>query len=108
MVDFESDYVPESNFSAAAIHHSSDEIDLTATPADAVKKRRRTASWKIGANGPMIVADDDEERTPLEKSGYLSHNMKSRKDVTPRKTDCDNHTSNSNSHDHPLDNEVDA
>lgn len=108
MVVFESDCAPKSDFSAAANHHSSDKIDLTATPADAVKKRRRTASWKIGANGPMIVVDD-EERTPLEKSGHLSHNMKKpRKDVTPRKADCDNRTSNSSSHDHLLENQVDA
>ncbi|GAA0144293.1 hypothetical protein LIER_04781 [Lithospermum erythrorhizon] len=30
------------------------------TPADTVKKRRRTASWTIGANGPTVVAVADE------------------------------------------------
>ncbi|CAN1764429.1 hypothetical protein LINPERHAP1_LOCUS9247 [Linum perenne] len=34
-------------------------FDLTSTPADTVKKRRRTASWKIGANGQMIVSGND-------------------------------------------------
>ncbi|XP_057968829.1 uncharacterized protein LOC131158175 [Malania oleifera] len=35
-------------------------IDVTSTPADTVKKRRRTASWQIGANGPTIVAVTDD------------------------------------------------
>lgn len=107
-VDFDSDHVPGSSFSAVAIHQCSDEIDLSATPADAVKKRRRTASWKIGANGPMIVADDDGERSSWEKSNHLSHNTKLRQDFTPRNTDHDNHTSISSFRDHPLDKEVES
>lgn len=41
--------------------HRSTEIDMGATPADSVKKRRRTASWKIGVNGPTIVSVPDDE-----------------------------------------------
>ncbi|XP_015581847.1 uncharacterized protein LOC107262168 [Ricinus communis] len=37
--------------------HSPVTNDTSGTPADTVKKRRRTASWKIGANGPTIVSD---------------------------------------------------
>ncbi|KAJ4849948.1 hypothetical protein Tsubulata_004838 [Turnera subulata] len=36
-------------------------FDMNSTPADTVKKRRRTASWKIGANGPTIVAGADTD-----------------------------------------------
>ncbi|KAL8136072.1 hypothetical protein AgCh_010608 [Apium graveolens] len=100
--------VPESNTSAVGIHHSSDEIDLSATPADAVKKRRRTALWKIGANGPMIVADDDGDGSSWEKSNHLNHNGKRGRHVTPRNSDGDNHTLSSGFHDHPLDKEVES
>ncbi|KAG5564320.1 hypothetical protein RHGRI_000503 [Rhododendron griersonianum] len=41
--------------------HRSTEIDMGATPADSVKKRRRTASWIIGVNGPTIVSVPDDE-----------------------------------------------
>ncbi|OMO73183.1 Phox/Bem1p [Corchorus capsularis] len=43
--------------------HSPDTIDMSASPADTVKKRRRTASWRSGANGLTIVtvADNLEE-----------------------------------------------
>ncbi|XP_022728814.1 uncharacterized protein LOC111284411 [Durio zibethinus] len=48
---------------ADATAHSTDTIDMSASPADTVKKRRRTASWKSGANGLTIVtvADNLEE-----------------------------------------------
>ncbi|CAI0542687.1 unnamed protein product [Linum tenue] len=36
-------------------------FDLAATPADTVKKRRRTASWKIGANGRMTIGSSANE-----------------------------------------------
>nr|POF10071.1 hypothetical protein CFP56_15709 [Quercus suber] len=42
-----------------ATAHDPTIIDMCSTPADTVKKRRRTASWKIGANGPAIVAVTD-------------------------------------------------
>ncbi|KAG5564297.1 hypothetical protein RHGRI_000483 [Rhododendron griersonianum] len=41
--------------------HRSTEIDMGVTPADSVKKRRRTTSWKIGVNGPTIVSVPDDE-----------------------------------------------
>lgn len=44
-------------------------MDMNCTPADTVKKRRRTASWKIGANGPTIVAIPDNI---MEKRKYGS------------------------------------
>lgn len=42
-------------------------MDMTCTPADTVKKRRRTPSWKIGANGPTIVSVTDNvgEKIPV-------------------------------------------
>ncbi|KAH7853665.1 hypothetical protein Vadar_005234 [Vaccinium darrowii] len=48
-------------FSAKGSANSSMEIDKSVSPADTVKKRRRTASWKIGANGPTIVSVPDDE-----------------------------------------------
>ncbi|CAI0388837.1 unnamed protein product [Linum tenue] len=36
-------------------------FDLAATPADTVKKRRRTASWKIGTNGRMTIGSSANE-----------------------------------------------
>ncbi|KAJ6355145.1 hypothetical protein OIU77_005690 [Salix suchowensis] len=38
-------------------------------PADTVKKRRRTASWKIGANGPSIVLDDENCESNSDSNG---------------------------------------
>lgn len=41
------------------------EVDFSATPADTVKKRRRTASWKTGANGSIEIGsilDGTEEK----------------------------------------------
>ncbi|PSS36124.1 Protein FAR1-RELATED SEQUENCE like [Actinidia chinensis var. chinensis] len=45
------------------------QIGKIASPADSVKKRRRTASWKIGVNGPTIVAfsDDDGDKRSRKK-----------------------------------------
>ncbi|KAJ8767981.1 hypothetical protein K2173_020921 [Erythroxylum novogranatense] len=37
-------------------------FDMSDTPADTVKKRRRTASWKMGANGPIVVSIADDSR----------------------------------------------
>ncbi|KAF2310574.1 hypothetical protein GH714_014619 [Hevea brasiliensis] len=42
-----------------ATAYSSVILDMSATPADNVKKRRRTASWKVGAGGLAIVAVAD-------------------------------------------------
>ncbi|XP_035550811.1 uncharacterized protein LOC108980944 isoform X2 [Juglans regia] len=38
-----------------ATAHDPNIIDMSSTPADTVKKRRRTASWKVSANRPAIV-----------------------------------------------------
>ena len=43
-----------------ATAHSSAISDIASMPADTVKKRRRTASWKFGANGPTIVSVTDD------------------------------------------------
>ncbi|KDP30225.1 hypothetical protein JCGZ_17007 [Jatropha curcas] len=53
-------HIPSAASVGDAIAHSSDILDMSATPADTVKKRRRTASWKIGANGPIIVSIADK------------------------------------------------
>ncbi|XP_061991322.1 uncharacterized protein LOC133709558 [Rosa rugosa] len=45
---------------AGASVHSLDIIDMDCTPADTVKKRRRTAAWKIGPDGPTIVSVKDD------------------------------------------------
>ncbi|KAL4318923.1 hypothetical protein GQ457_18G003740 [Hibiscus cannabinus] len=56
---------------ADATDCSTDTIDMSASPADTVKKRRRTASWRSGANGLTIAtaADDleDTRKTPSRK-----------------------------------------
>ncbi|KAK6153290.1 hypothetical protein DH2020_012929 [Rehmannia glutinosa] len=46
------------------------DLDVSGSPADTVKKRRRTASWMIGAHGPTIVAvsDNDGERRRRKKN----------------------------------------
>lgn len=36
-------------------------LDMNGSPADTVKKRRRTASWIIGVHGPTIVAVSDND-----------------------------------------------
>ncbi|XP_022749618.1 uncharacterized protein LOC111299020 isoform X2 [Durio zibethinus] len=48
---------------ADATARSTDTIDMSASPADTVKKRRRTASWKSGANvlTNVTVADNLKE-----------------------------------------------
>ncbi|KAK2997920.1 hypothetical protein RJ639_024811 [Escallonia herrerae] len=58
--DEDSDYISRSAVASRTKRKNTTEIDLCATPADTVKKRRRTASWKIGANGPTIVAVTDD------------------------------------------------
>ncbi|KAA8535178.1 hypothetical protein F0562_030181 [Nyssa sinensis] len=61
---------PHSPVAADPIAYNPIDIDMSATPADTVKKRRRTASWKIGANGPTIVtiADDTGEKRSRRKT----------------------------------------
>ncbi|KAK4774182.1 hypothetical protein SAY87_029201 [Trapa incisa] len=49
-----------------------EEIDLTATPADTVKKRRRTASWRTGDDGIITIGsilDDGTETTEIKPRG---------------------------------------
>lgn len=105
--DYDSDYVPNSGAAAVSIPHSTTEPDLTATPADTVKKRRRTASWKIGANGPTIVAvaDDVGERRSRKKSSSQSHTAELKRDIILRKAYFDNPYPIS-SYDAPLDKAV--
>lgn len=61
-----------------ATAHGSVILDITSTPADTVKKRRRTASWKFGANGPTIVSVTDDvggkKRTASRKKNSRSQN----------------------------------
>ncbi|GFY80826.1 hypothetical protein Acr_01g0006350 [Actinidia rufa] len=46
------------------------QIGKIASPADSVKKRRRTASWKIGVNGPTIVAFSDDNGDKRSRKKY--------------------------------------
>ncbi|XP_024968723.1 uncharacterized protein LOC112508172 isoform X2 [Cynara cardunculus var. scolymus] len=59
--DSGSDYAPRTRSSAhSSKRNSQSEIDVDASPADTVKKRRRTPSWRFGANGrPTIVSFPD-------------------------------------------------
>ncbi|KAK6941719.1 MULE transposase domain [Dillenia turbinata] len=64
------------------------EMDMNATPADTVKKRRRTASWKVRANRPTIVAVtdivEDKAQTPPRKKS-TSTPVSAVEDVEPKK-----------------------
>uniref|UniRef100_A0A2P2MXP3 SWIM-type domain-containing protein n=1 Tax=Rhizophora mucronata TaxID=61149 RepID=A0A2P2MXP3_RHIMU len=44
-------------------------FDVSDTPADTVKKRRRTASWTFGANGPTIVPVTDDIEVKDKRKG---------------------------------------
>lgn len=59
--DSSGDWPSPVTFSAKGTADSSMEIDRSVSPADTVKKRRRTAAWKIGANGPTIFSVPDDE-----------------------------------------------
>ncbi|KAL8189573.1 hypothetical protein R6Q57_029139 [Mikania cordata] len=51
------DYVPSRNAKRKK-PNSQNETEASTSPADDVKKRRRTPTWKVGANGrPTIVSD---------------------------------------------------
>lgn len=68
--DYDSDYAPRRVVAADVSAYSPANFDAGSTPADTVKKRRRTASWKVSAKGPVIAsdADDMQERKPRKKS----------------------------------------
>ncbi|KAL3529619.1 hypothetical protein ACH5RR_008941 [Cinchona calisaya] len=69
--DYDSDYAPRRHVVAAdASVCNLVNFDASSTPADTVKKRRRTASGKVGAEDPVIVldADDKRERRSRKKS----------------------------------------
>ncbi|KAF2317120.1 hypothetical protein GH714_011951 [Hevea brasiliensis] len=57
--------------------HLSVTLDMNATPADTVKKRRRTASWKVGASDPAIVAVTDKvketRKSASRKKSFRNH-----------------------------------
>lgn len=48
---------------ADATPHDPNVIDISSTPADTVKKRRRSASWNIGSNSPVSLTDHIEEKS---------------------------------------------
>lgn len=70
--DYDSDYAPHRVVAAGVSAHSPITInfDVGSTPADTVKKRRRTASWKVGTKGPVIGSDADntQEKRARKKS----------------------------------------
>ncbi|XP_057460005.1 uncharacterized protein LOC130750422 isoform X3 [Actinidia eriantha] len=77
-----------------ATSRSSTKINLGATPADSVKKRRRTASWKLGVNGPTIVVvpDDAEEKRSRKndsRSLVICGDLKKNKEIVRRKDGFD-------------------
>lgn len=58
--DRDSDYMPQLG-AMSDVDQSPVGLDMSGSPADTVKKRRRTASWMIGAHGPMIVAVSEND-----------------------------------------------
>ncbi|KAK9053940.1 hypothetical protein SSX86_025015 [Deinandra increscens subsp. villosa] len=55
--DCSSDYVP-SRYAKSKTTNNKNETAVNASPADSVKKRRRTPSWKLGADGrPTILSN---------------------------------------------------
>ncbi|XP_057812344.1 uncharacterized protein LOC131026495 [Salvia miltiorrhiza] len=67
--DHDCDYQPQLGVNSD-IRQSPVGLDMSGSPADTVKKRRRTASWMIGAHGPTIVAvsDNDVNRRKRKKN----------------------------------------
>ncbi|XP_062148624.1 uncharacterized protein LOC133857384 isoform X2 [Alnus glutinosa] len=75
-----------------ATPHDPNIIDMTSTPADTVKKRRRTASWKIGANGPATATNyvGEKRKTTSRKRNIQNRNaatavddLKQKQDISP-------------------------
>ncbi|KAK9078813.1 hypothetical protein SSX86_002871 [Deinandra increscens subsp. villosa] len=57
--DCTSDNVTGRNAKRKKINNQNETEEVNTSPADSVKKRRRTPTWKVGANGrPTIVSDD--------------------------------------------------
>lgn len=67
--DRDSDYKSQLG-AKSGVDQSPVRLDMSGSPADTVKKRRRTASWMIGAHGPTIVAvsENDEDRRKRKKN----------------------------------------
>ncbi|KAF3967267.1 hypothetical protein CMV_008731 [Castanea mollissima] len=97
-----------------ATAHDPTIIDMCSTPADTVKKRRRTASWKIGANGPAIVAVTDyvEEKrkiTSRKKNiqnlsiAIVADDLKQQGDIVPCEDDSNSSLFLASSNDVPPD-----
>ncbi|KAK4375806.1 hypothetical protein RND71_006483 [Anisodus tanguticus] len=57
----------DSDYSPRSRAQSPISFDYDATPADTVKKRRRTASLKIGANGPTIIVTDNDSKEKISR-----------------------------------------
>ncbi|KAL8547842.1 hypothetical protein ACS0TY_007245 [Phlomoides rotata] len=80
------------------VGQSPEVLDMSGSPADTVKKRRRTASWTIGANGPTIVAvsDNDVDRRKRKKNNQgrssltASEELEHRTDGVVGTNDLDN------------------
>lgn len=80
--DTDAEYKPRLAVNVSA-DQSPSTLDMTGSPADTVKKRRRTASWMIGANGPTIVAvgDDDGGKRRRKKSNQHRSSLAATDDV---------------------------
>ncbi|CAN4100576.1 unnamed protein product [Withania somnifera] len=62
-----SDYASHSRAAVDTTARSPISLDCDGTPADTVKKRRRTASWKVGANGPTIVVTNNDTKEKISR-----------------------------------------
>ncbi|KAI5679718.1 hypothetical protein M9H77_00945 [Catharanthus roseus] len=87
--DDDSDYSPRRAVAPDTTADSPTSFDTNGTPADTVKKRRRTATWKLGATGPVIVADADSdgERRLKKKKKATGILLPKTDDLEPT-TDC--------------------
>lgn len=75
--DRSSDYVP-TRYAKRKKVNGQNETETNASPADSVKKRRRTPSWKFGANGrPTIVSDSVGSKPRGSGSGSRKSQRKS-------------------------------
>ncbi|KAJ6331915.1 hypothetical protein OIU76_010318 [Salix suchowensis] len=52
--------------------HDSVTVDMNASPADTVKKRRRIASWNISDSGPSTILDDNDDNYNNDSTGDIN------------------------------------
>lgn len=89
IADDDSDYAPHHDVAPDTSANGPTSPEVGGTPADTVKQRRRTASWKLGPTGPLIVADADGtgERRPRKRKKITSVSLPEDDDLDPM-VDC--------------------